>query len=429
MGRFFVIVLISITFLLLTCPSFAVAYPEFEFFPRGGYSSQPTLDKIRLGRVRIQPGLALESKYTDNVFLTADKTFANGSSEGKVEDLVISIKPSLFLDLQRTSGEVFGFNFFFVGEDQNYADLTDLDFFNFDIGGALNFGGPGGRSDFNLGGHYFRTNAFTGQDFRTNVGDQIRVKGQIGFANFVYSLSKMFKMQLEAELRQHRFEEDFSEQQDVDIYSFSASAFKRTNRILSYGLKYVHQKRNYLNLTLASDSSVSNQGYILIKFEPNQIIKGKFSVGYEWKKFKRFSREDLQTPILQVEFTYQPVKRTKLTLTGTREISDSTFQTIQTFIYSHVNLDFSQKMGKKFTLKAIGQLKHHDYRRPALDIPGGNIFKTRIDVIIKGSASLIYDIKDWLQVKAKYIYEKNDSNFDDNDFLVHTGLLEISVKY
>ena len=98
MGRFFVKVLIAGTLFLLTCPSFAGAFPEFEFYPQGGYSLEPTLDKIRFGRVRVQPGLAFETTYTDNIFLSADKVFANGTAEGRNEDLILSIKPSLFAE-------------------------------------------------------------------------------------------------------------------------------------------------------------------------------------------------------------------------------------------------------------------------------------------------------------------------------------------
>jgi Putative beta-barrel porin 2 len=430
MGRFFVKVLLSVIFFLLACSSFAEAFPEFEFFPQGGYSLQPASDKIRLGRTHIQPGLAFETSYTDNVFLTADKTFANGSAEGRNEDLILSIKPSLFLEQKRAVGELFGFHLFYEGEGQHYIDLrATQNTFNHHVGGALNFGSAGGKSDFTAGGSYHKTNSFIGQDFRSNFGSRVGVETYVSFAKLVYSFSKIIKMQLKTELTQNRFDQSFSKVQDVDIYSLDASIFRQTNPIFAYGLKYVHRVRSYKSTTLENDNSVSNQVFFSVRWEPNPLIKSEISVGYEIKKFKRFAEEDLDKPIFQVALTYQPTTRTLLTLTGTREIADSIFQTIQTYIYNYVNLNLNQKMGKKFTLEAMGQLEYLDYRRPAQDFAGLNPSKLRLDMIVKGSAALIYDIKDWLQVKAQYIYEENISNFNDNDFVSNTGLLAISAKY
>jgi hypothetical protein len=55
--------------------------------------------------------------------------------------------------------------------------------------------------------------------------------------------------------------------------------------------------------------------------------------------------------------------------------------------------------------------------------------KTRVDKIVKASVAVLYDIKDWLQVKTEYTFEENISNFDDNDFISNSGLVEVSVKY
>lgn len=422
--------LATFMFFLLTFPSLAVSFPDFEFFPQGGYYSDPVLDKIRFGRVRVQVGLAVESKFTDNVFQTADKTFADGTSEGRTEDLIISVKPSLLLVQERKAGELFGFYFFYNGEDQNYAKLGgSQDVFNHNLGGSINLGGPGGRADFSLGGNYLKTNSFLGQDFSSNLGNTINVDSSVGFANFVYSLSSIFKVQLRAELTQTRFDQNFSEEQDFDSSDFTAAIFMQTNEVLAYSIKYNYRVRSFKNITLVNDNSVSNQLFFSAKWEPHPLITSVMSLGYEIKSFNRFSGEDTQKPILQTILTYQPYQRTEFSIAGTREIIDSTFQGIQSYVNSRVKLGFSQKIGGKFTFKSSAQLDYIDYRRSAPDSKEGNSLKVRVDKKLQGSIALIYDIKDWLYVKTEYNYNGNISNFEDNDFVNNAFLLEISVKY
>ena len=48
--------------------------------------------------------------FDDNIFLGAGKTFANGTSESKVEDSIFIISPTLQLTRKRLKGENFGFN-------------------------------------------------------------------------------------------------------------------------------------------------------------------------------------------------------------------------------------------------------------------------------------------------------------------------------
>lgn len=228
---------------------------------------------------------------------------------------------------------------------------------------------------------------------------------------------------------QNRFGPLFRLAQDVDTYNFNISLFKQADQILAYGLKYNHRVRGYKNATAINDSSVSNQVFFSVKWDITPLITSETSIGYEFKSFKRFSGEDINRPIFQIELTYKPFERTEVAFKGTREIYDSTFQDIQTFVQTSAQLGFSQKMGKKLTLETMSQLDYLNYRRSATDFQGGGTMKTRVDKIVKASVAVLYDIKDWLQVKTQYTFEENISNFDDNDFISNSGLVEVSVKY
>ena len=430
MGSFLPKIFFYTALIFLAFPAATRAFPEFEFLQQGGYSQLPPSDKIHLGRVRIQPGLAFETRFTDNVFLTADKTFANGSSEGRNEDLIFSIKPSLLASMTRGKGEPFGFYYFYRGEDQHYVDLSaSQNTLIHHTGGALNFGGPGGRTDLLVGGSYHKTNSFIGQDFRSNLGNRIGVETYIGFADFIYSPTNRFKTQIRFQLVSNRFGPDFRLPQDVDIFNITTGFLKQANEVLTYGLRYDHRINSYKNATLQNDTSVSDRGFLLVRWTPNELIESELSFGYESKSFKRFDSENRNRPIAQLDVTYTPFSRTEFTFHAMNEIGDSSFQDIQTFILSRIRLGLNQKMGRKLTLETEAQVENYDYKRESPYFAGGGAPKVRVDNIVKGTASLVYDIKDWLQIKAQYIYEENVSNFDDNDFIANTGLIQISAEY
>ncbi len=415
-----VVFLLSLVFCPLT-----FGFPQFEIFPKGKKDSDPR--KFRLGRVQLHPGFAFESKYDDNVFLTANKSFSNGTSEGKEEDFIFTNKPSLGLELERTPGEIFGFNFNYEGEDEHFVNLGDSqNTFNHNLTGNLNFGGAGGRSDITVGGSYDKSRKGRTFDIQTNIGNRVKTETYTGLIDLIYFPSRVLRLQVGTDFEERRFGEP-NQNFDSILYNFNGSIFWQKSPLWAYGVSYVHSRRDYQSST-GLDDSHTDQVLLGARWKATTWIEGELFVGFNSKRFDNLSSEDSQNLVYLIGLKYQPVERTRLTLRGSRQIRDTAFNNVQFLISHSVRLELAQNLGRKFQVEITSVYDHIDYRRPVLDFQGLEV-KTRVDNRVEVSLALIYEIQYWLEAKAKYRYVQNFSNFDANDFINNVGLLEISAKY
>jgi len=426
-GRFFYIFVMPATLLFLALPSVTVAFPVFDKAPAGG--DDLDFGPIRFGRVEVHPGLALETHYLDNVFLEANKQFVNGSTEGKTEDVVFTIVPSVEIELERGAGEPFGFYLLYKGEVEHYDKLRDTqNTFNHTTAGVFNFGGPGAGSDISVGAIYNKSRSVGNFDIQSNLGNRVEIQTVAGLLDFIYSYSDILDFQVDLDYKRGLFEPPFSSQ-NVDTYDFGGSVFWQATPLAAYGIKYNHRERDYKTVSLDNDNSHEDQVFLAVKWEPTTLFVGEFSIGAVSKRFQNVSEQNNLNLVYQFDLNYHPRERTEFYLRGNRQILDSTFGTIQSYVFSNVGLGLIQNLGKKFKLQIDGVYTNLDYKLPAVDFAGGNVVKIRKDNNVEGSVTLIYQIKWWLQAKARYSHRQNRSNFDNADFISHTGLFEISSKY
>ena len=416
--RFFYKVLVTVLLLGLVAPPLTFGFPSFEIFPKSKEDSDPR--KFRLGRVQLHPGFAFESKYDDNIFLRAD-------SKDKDENFIFTNKPSLGVELERTPGEIFGFNFDYQGEDEHFVHLSDTqNAFNHYVTGNLNFGGAGGQSDITVSGSYDKSRNSRTFDFQTNIGNRVNIETYTGLFDFIYLPTKAVRLQLGSNFNEWRFEEP-NQTFDSVLYNFNGSIFWQKSPLVAYGVLYEHSRKDYRLPSTRLDDSHTDQVLLGGGWKASAWISGELFVGLNSKRFDNFSNEDSQNLVYLIDLKYQPVERTRLTLRGSREIRDSTFSDIQFFIYNGLRLDLAQRLGRKFQAEIMGRYENFDYHRPIVIQPG--VAKIRVDNRVEVSLALIYEIQDWLEAKAKYSYVENISNFDASDFTNNVGLLEISARY
>jgi hypothetical protein len=418
--------LIPTCLILLVFPVSTLAFPDFSYMTKGGVSLEQ--GDMRLGRIQLHPGLAFESNYESNILNTADDTFANGTVEEPTDDFIFTIKPSMRVELDRAKGEIFGFYVDYLGRDENFLNEGgSLSFFNHLIQGGINLGGPGGRGDVTIGGSWNKEAGGANRDINSNIGNRQATTTSIGFVELLYSLSKILKLQIRADVIDEKFRGVAT--QNSDEYNLGGSLFWQATTPAAFGVKYNHKIRSYQIPTRSNDDSDSDQVFLAMKWTPTSLITSEIAVGFDSKRFEIFEGEDSLDLVYQLDVTYTPVKRTRITLHAGREIPDSSFAGIQSLILSTFRLGLSQQLGKKFTLLVDLSLDNSDYRRSSLDSssPGG-LTKTRVDNTVYGSTALVYQIQKWLDAKARYQYEENISNFNSSDYINHTGTLEIAAK-
>jgi hypothetical protein len=421
----FVKLLILACLVPLAIPASTLAFPQFDYLTKGGVSLEQ--GDIRLGRVRLHPGVALESSYESNIFDEADQNFTNGTFEDPTDDFIFSIKPSMRLELERAAGEVFGFYAGYEGRDEHFLHETEQDFFNHLVSAGINLGGPGGRGDVTVGGSWEKSAGGSNRDINSNLGNRQANTTTAGFVELLYSLTQTFKLQLKADVTDEKFQGSATE--NSDEYNLGGSVFWQATKPAAFGVKYNHRIRRYETPDPTNDNSESDQAFLALKWEPTSLISGEVAVGVDVKRFNTFKGEDSENLVYQLAVNYRPVKRSRIVLRSNREVIDSSFGTIQSYILSSLSLGISQKLGKKFTLLVDLSGDHLDYRRSSVDTVNGGKVKTRIDKTLAGSTALVYEIQKWLDARASYKYEENFSNFDSNDFLNHVGIIEIAAKY
>ena len=418
--------LISFCLVLLILPAPTFAFPKFGYLTRGGLSWDQ--GDMRFGRVKLHPGLAFESSYEANILNSADQDFANGSVQDPTDDFVFTVRPSMKLELERTAGEVFGFSLGYLGRDENFLNEgATQDFFNHTINGAINLGGPGGRSDVTIGGSWDKAAGGLVRDLNSNIGVRQATTTMVGFLDALYSISSIFTVQFNVEATDRKFQG--LRAQNIDLYNLGGSFFWQATAQAAFGVKYNHTIRRYEIPSPINDNSIADQYYLAMRWEPSTLFFGEIAVGADVKRFDTLKGEDSENLIYLLDLSYRPMRRTRITLYASRTVPDSTFRGIQSLVQSDVKLTVAQDLGKKFTLLAEAGLDNSHYRRSAVDTVNGGAVKTRIDNTVFGSTALVYNIQKWLDARLRYNYENNMSNFDGNDFLNHIGIFEIAAKY
>lgn len=413
--------------ILLILPVSTFAFPDFgDFYKDGGVSVEP--GDMRVGRVKLHPGFAFESRYESNIFEEADQSSPAGTiPEGRTDDFIFTLKPSMRVELERAAGEIFGFYVDYLGRDENYLEEGESqNFFNHEVGGGINLGGPGGRGDVTIGGGWEKRAGSTNRDFDSNIGNRAVNTTTSAFVDSSYALSKIFKLHFNGEVEDKKYQGN--RRQNVDEYNVGGALFWQATKLAAFGVKYNHRARRYEIPDPRNDDSDADQVYLAMRWKPTTLFSGNIAVGFDTKRYENIKGDNSQNLVFQLDMNYRPVKRTVFNLEAKRDVVDSTFGTIQSYILSVLELGFYQKMGKKFRLLIDTSYDIRDYRRSAPDTTYGGV-KTRVDHTVSGTTALVYEIQKWLDARASYQYEQNLSNFGRSNYKNNIGVVEVSAKF
>ena len=385
---------------------------------------------MRLGRVEVHPGLSFGIEYDDNIFHEADTTFASGGSEGKSDDFIFITSPSINFKLDRKPGEFFGFDLNYVGTDESFLDLTDEDTFKHDLFGFFNFGGPGGRSDLNLGGRFYDTKDPSSSEFASNNNPRSSRNLFRVFADAKWTVSPLFYTDYHASIDRNEYELEALNTEDTDIWNFGGSIFWRYTKLTSFGVKYNFRLTDYHEVSTTNFDSHDNRFSLAVKWEPKAIISGDIAVGYVDRGFDGIVGQDRSDFVMDLGLHYKPTKRTSVSLLGQRTVEDSSFGSIQTVLIHRTELIVLQHIWKKFKGEVKFWYENVDYEEDAPDSSQvGSPSHVRVDDKVFASYYLIYDIQDWLNAKLGFSYRENFSNFDAKEFVNKTASFSVNATF
>ncbi|NIS28157.1 MAG: outer membrane beta-barrel protein [Calditrichae bacterium] len=195
------------------------------------------------------------------------------------------------------------------------------------------------------------------------------------------------------------------------------------------GIKYDYDNFNYLVQSNVNFDSAINTVFGVFGWRPTPLIELEIFLGFRTQAFRGLPSQNRNDFVYAVLMDYHPTDRTQMRLSVKREIENSSFFAIQTASTISADLDLLQKLGRKWEAEMLFDYKFRDYQLAALDVPGGGVSKVREDHWMQFSFGLTYQVLEWLETKAEYLYRENQSNFDDRDYQNNSANLKFIALF
>jgi hypothetical protein len=385
---------------------------------------------IQFGRVLINPGFTVKGEYNDNVFKEADHTFKKGTvdefTEGKSEDFIFTLSPFIKASLERNAGDPFGFEFGYKGEKEIFVDLENEDTFNHYIDGVVELGGAGGRTDMELGGYYHQTTQSSSSEFDSNLNPRSERFDKAVFADANWQLTQLFRLNLNTKFADVTYDEPSLDVEEASTWDLGGTVFWQYSIPLEFGLKYNFRSIDY-EINLPNSDSTTNSVSGVVIWEPTSTLTAELELGVESRDYEEdednIPDQDRTDARVKLVVAYHPTDRSRFSLTGTREIADSTFDSglplgrIQSVEVTSALARWQQKLGLKMESDISLGWDNLNYSELALDSASSSgQIQAREDNIFLAGAALNYDIQKWLRTRAEYRFRTNQSNFGDKDY-------------
>jgi len=391
--------------------------------------------KLHFGRIVVIPGIAFDGFYDSNVFKEADFHFVNGTSEGRSDDFIFVTSPSIHTVLERTAGDPFGFELNYLGRDERFVNLTNEDAFNHFIDGAIDLGGPGGRTDLKVGGLYKQTRESSGSEFDSNFNPRSKRFVKAGFADLLWRISELFQATANTRYEDETFDNDSLRGEENSAFDLGGSLFWQYSTPLAFGVRYNLRLVDYQDSSAGRSDSDTHTVLASVRWVPTSTISSELGIGIDDRSFDSFPSQDRTDFRFDLRADYHPTERRKFTLNAYRKIINSTFSdsfgnNVQSATATKAELGLEQKLGIKLASRVNAAWENIKYNEQAVDEVGvGNVLRNRRDNNALVDFSLIYFIQPWLHAKTTYHYQWRQSNFDDRDFTQHVISLGLSAVY
>jgi hypothetical protein len=393
---------------------------------------------IRFGRFQVTPGLELKQIYDDNIFYEADKRFADGTREGKSEDLIGVISPYIKIKRKRAAGERFGLSLLYRANQEKFADLSALDNLQHDARGELDFSLRGNRIRGQLFTSFLQTQDLSSFDqleavesssvIATNFNPRTsRTDYKFG-TSVDYSKSDRFLFRLVTSLRNINFEPSL-ETEDREDFNTSLSTFWKWTPLTRLGIKYEYRNLHYLSNSTFNLDSNTHGASLAVEFEPTALISGTFELGYITREFigSTAGRDSIR---FLMDLEYKLTDRTRFIFGGKRSIEDSSFSTINAFVFTAVSATWNQDWTSKISTKSTVGYQSQDYDERVADTKNsGGSLKQRSDDGFNLDLAASYQIQKTLRAELEYKFNKNDSNFNELDFEKNSVFMTLKMAF
>jgi hypothetical protein len=385
--------------------------------------------KIRVGNLKIIPGIGLKEVYDDNIYLGNG---SNNTTEIEESDWILHLAPSILLDYTMNSRG--GLKLGYMGDFAYYNDNDDNDWRNHTGFLKFNYNAPGGlilgidNTYIDAADPYGTLN-----NYKLGVPQTKRwsdaFKGKIG-----YLFSERFKVLGYYNYYKQNYDEDVDYTQDYDDNEFGLGFEMRVMPKTWGFLRYHHGERDYFTHPAGTGSNESNDSdydwdrvNLGLSWEPKAKLSGELNFGYQWRDYGNAADpaggryDNKNTWIASTAVGYQASPTTKLSLRLTRALRESGSSTNEYYEDTGIGIDLKHDLMTKFTLSAGLGYSQNDYNLPLIN--------PREDDKYTANVGLDYKVQDWLKAGVGYQYEKRDSNDIANEYTDNKFTVSLSALY
>jgi hypothetical protein len=370
---------------------------------------------VRVGPVRLHPGVGVSETYTSNLYLEPDEIY----------DWITTISPFLEATLPFRRHEfVLNYQTDIVRhareEDQDYEEHFVSGLFTFDFpGGLVVEAGHEWAALTNVAVSEFDNN----HDYKSNVST---LDMEYQFANR-WSVGVGYGHEFE------RFDNDFDELDDRDVDDIALRLFYRIFPKTSVFLEGGWQYERFPERDLISTDSYEYRVWGGVRTTPAAKIVGSIGGGYskrDWVGDDAGDNVDAFT--ISGDLFYDLTPRTRLSLRASRSIQSTTITTTDTPVFGSsytetlVSVGVSQAFTPRFTTSASVTYGLSEFSgEGAFADPG---LDDREDDRFQGELALRYRAWKYLGLGLSYRYSDNNSNFDPEDYTEHSAMFTISFR-
>jgi hypothetical protein len=381
--------------------------------------------RIRTGNLRLLAGLTLAGIYNDNIY------YASGDIGDPVEeDYITAVRPTAYLDW--TFPERGGLR---IGYEGDYAFYEDFDFndwkrhqgrFDFD------YLAPGGLIA-RINDVYIDTGDPFGNANEFALGAPQTQRWSNDFSSrFGFAFSHRLRVLVFGDYFRQEYDNIINFTQDWDDYRAGAGIETGVMPKTWLYLRYYYGGREYTTqaagVTTANNADYTyHQGNIGLEWDPGSKIRGQVDVGYQWRSYKNeidsygIPYSDKNTWIARTSINYLPRGRTEYEVQETsllsfnfwRGINSVGADTAEFYTETGTSGVVRYDINPKINLRWFVEYSHKDYRNAVNEQAG------------RGSWGLDFTwrIQSWLGVSVGYVWEKQNSTVETNDFEINRASL------
>ncbi len=360
---------------------------------------------IHLGQLQIHPFVSVSETWSDNIYFTVDD---------QKRDSIITYQPGIKLDLplgrQLVEAE-------YYATANRYRTYTGEDTTDHYARGLLDFkiGSPFELklSDVFTKGHEPRSSSATGfiEVFRNNIA----------MGSALYQLPGRTKLQIDAGKSSWDFIQ--SPFRDRDEKFASGYLYYRVMPKTSVFLEYDRRKIVYDDETLGLDSTVSTE-QAGIAWEITEKSKGTIKGGLLQKDFESPIYQDFRGWTGSVDLTHAFSEDTSVYLVSQRTVNEANVLGTSYYVTTGVYGEFTQRLVRKLAVVARGSYGKDTFSNP---VPPETI--TREDKTSTAGGGLKYDLWEWFQLEADYLYRSRNSNIPVDSYREHEYIIKATAAF